>query len=74
MIDEEMSSNLNLKKLRLEIWEKENPDEVKKVEEEIKDKMMQIQEEIKGLVETKVETYFKVREEKMKEYKPSYIG
>lgn len=63
---------IGLKKLRLEIFEKENPEGVELLELEIKEKMLKVREEIEDLVETKVEEYFKKR--KANEGIPSYIG
>ena len=68
---EELTAEITLKKMRLEIWERENPEEVKKLELEIKHKMIEVQSEIQQLVESKVDNYFKDRNI---DYTPSYIG
>lgn len=70
--EEEKGGDLNLRKLKLEIFEKENPAGVELLEQEIQAKMVSTKVEIMKLVDQKVEEYFQKR--KVNRETPSYIG
>lgn len=62
----------NIKKIRLEVFERENPEGVKILEQKIKSKILKTQEEVVKLVEQTIENYFKNR--KVKKYETNYVG
>jgi hypothetical protein len=60
----------DIKRLRLEVWQRENPEGVKELEIIIKKKIVDAQAEIERLIEEKIDNYFKNK----KYPPPSYVG
>jgi hypothetical protein len=67
---EEMEIDLN--KIKMEIFEKENPNEARKLKREVEKKVIKMQMEIKDMIEQKIEGYFEKK--KLESPCPCYIG
>jgi len=70
--NDEIFEGTDIKKLKLEVFEKENPDGAKKLQKMVEKKMFKTQKEITKIVETTIDNYFKDKE--LNKPIPSYVG
>ena len=62
----------DIRKLRMDIFEKENPKGVDKLKKILEKKMLKTNKEIEKIIEKEVDNYFK--DKKIKVGIPSYVG